>query len=360
MKNNILSIQNLYVSVDDQPILKGLSLNVEPSKVHVFMGPNGSGKSTLAHTLMGHPSYVVNSGAIFLEAKEITHVKPDKRAKGGLFLAFQYPPSIPGLTVLNFLKEAYHAVSGELLSMAEFMAIMNYFMEKLGIDESFAQRSFNEGFSGGEKKRLEMLQLLILQPKIAILDEIDSGLDVDALKIVGSALALARKTNPTMSILMITHYQRMLNYIVPDYVHVMAGGRIVRSGDKSVGHELDRRDIMGLSTDAYFTSKKGLNRSLVIEISERKNEPGWMTDFRLKALETFERMPMPTWGADLGALNQNDIHYYVRPLEEGTKHGKIFLELLKQPLNNWASLRQSKNIWPVLVRNMNQKSFIKV
>lgn len=226
----LLTIKNLTVSIEDQEIIKNFNLQINAGSVHALMGPNGSGKSSLANTLMGHPRYCVKSGTIFFNEIDITNFSPDKRAKQGLFLAFQYPQEVPGVQVFTFLKEAQLCTYLQLLSM----------------DESFAYRNVNEGFSGGEKKRFELLQLLMLKPKLAILDEIDSGLDVDALKIVAQGLAFARKENPNLSIILITHYQRILNYIEPDFVHVMQDGQLVQSGNASLAHAIDKQGYDGI------------------------------------------------------------------------------------------------------------------
>jgi len=245
----MLSITNLSVSIDDQAIIKKLNLQVAPGSVQVIMGPNGSGKSTLAYTLVGHPSYQVTGGAITytpigLKATpgyttDITQLSPEKRAKLGIFLAFQHPYAIPGVAVAIFLREAYQAVTGTTVGVKEFYTMLEAKMALLGMDSSLAQRSLNDGFSGGEKKRLEMLQMLVLNPSLVILDEIDSGLDVDALKLVAAGITAARAINPSMAVLIITHYPRILQYIHPDAVHVMSAGRITKSGDAGLAHQIE-------------------------------------------------------------------------------------------------------------------------
>lgn len=237
----MLQITDLSVAIDNTPILKNFSLTCQPGSVHAIMGPNGSGKSTLAYTLMGHPSYQINHGSVQLQGAAITDLSPDKRAKAGIFLAFQQPLEIPGVTVATLLKEAHYAVTGMQMNVTDFNALLQQKLAMLKLDPAFAYRNVNEGFSGGEKKRLEMVQLLLLQPKLAILDEIDSGLDIDALKLVADALASAREQNPTMIIVLITHYQRMLNHVQPDYVHIMQQGTLVKSGDASLAHQLENR-----------------------------------------------------------------------------------------------------------------------
>jgi Fe-S cluster assembly ATP-binding protein len=243
------SIKDLRVSVDGKLILKGLSLDINLGETHALMGPNGSGKSTLAYALMGHPKYEVEGGEVWFKGHNILELAPDERARMGLFLAFQYPTSIPGVSLANFLRTAVDAVrSGKSgsngngkgkssLPIAEFRKLLNEKMELLRMDKSFARRYLNEGFSGGEKKRAEILQMAMLQPEIAVLDETDSGLDIDALRIVSEGVnALA---GPHMGILVITHYQRILNYVKPDFVHVMVNGQIVASGGPELAHQLE-------------------------------------------------------------------------------------------------------------------------
>lgn len=240
-----MRISNLFVSILGKSIIRGIDLELAPGSVHAIMGPNGSGKSTLAYALAGHPSYTIDSGTITIEGIDLTHERPENRAKSGLFLAFQYPVAIPGVRVNTFLKEALYARTGELMAMPAFNELLLATMEALKIDPAFAYRDLNDGFSGGEKKRLELLQLLILKPKIAVLDEIDSGLDIDALKIVAHGLELARTQNPELRILLITHYQRILCSITPDYVHVLCEGALVDSGDASLAHQLELKGYDG-------------------------------------------------------------------------------------------------------------------
>jgi Fe-S cluster assembly ATP-binding protein len=243
------SIKDLRVSVDGKLILKGLSLDINLGETHALMGPNGSGKSTLAYALMGHPKYEVEGGEVWFKGHNILELTPDERARMGLFLAFQYPTSIPGVSMANFLRTAVDAVRASQpgsngngkgkssLPIAEFRKLLNEKMELLRMDKSFARRYLNEGFSGGEKKRAEILQMAMLQPEIAVLDETDSGLDIDALRIVSEGVnALA---GPHMGILVITHYQRILNYVKPDFVHVMVNGQIVESGGAELAHQLE-------------------------------------------------------------------------------------------------------------------------
>jgi len=236
-----LRVENLHVSIDDQKIVRGLSLAVPQGEVHAIMGPNGSGKSTLAKVLAGHPDYQVTAGKITMDGENLLELDPDERARRGLFLAFQYPSEVPGVTIANFLRAAVQArlPEGQELEATEYYARLYEKMEQLGMDRSFTSRSVNEGFSGGEKKRTEILQLAMLEPRYAILDETDSGLDIDALKTVAHGVNSLR--GPNIGILLITHYQRILNYIVPDHVHVMVHGRIVRSGGKELALELEER-----------------------------------------------------------------------------------------------------------------------
>ena len=238
-----LEINNLHVSINDKEILKGLNLTVEQGKVHAIMGPNGTGKSTLAYTLMGHPNYTVTEGEVFFKDQNILELEPDERSRAGIFLAFQYPVAIPGVTVANFLRSAINSrrrsgnPEDKGVPIPEFRKMLKEKMDMLKMDHTFAGRYLNEGFSGGEKKRAEILQMATLKPEIAILDETDSGLDIDALKIVAEGVnALA---GPELGVLVITHYQRLLNYIKPDFVHIMLDGRIVESGGPDLALHLE-------------------------------------------------------------------------------------------------------------------------
>lgn len=234
-----LIIKDLHVSVEGQKILNGVDLVVRKGEVCALMGPNGSGKSTLAYTLMGHPRYTVDKGEAWYKSKNILELKPDERARLGLFLSFQYPQEIPGVSVSNFLRTAYNSVKPNLISVHDFVKLLKDKMKLLKIDEVFSRRYLNEGFSGGEKKRTEILQLAVLQPEMAILDETDSGLDIDSLKTV--AHGVNTMISPNLGILIITHYQRILNYITPDRVHIMVKGRIIKSGGKELAHELEAK-----------------------------------------------------------------------------------------------------------------------
>ena len=234
-----LVVQDLHVSVDGKPILKGVDLTLRTGEVHAIMGPNGSGKTTLSFTMAGHPRYLVESGSVSLDGDDLLALAPDERARAGLFLAFQYPSEVPGVTVSNFLRTALSSLRGEQLSIFDFYPLLKEKMDLLNIDEAFANRYLNQGFSGGEKKRHEMLQMALLQPKFGVLDETDSGLDIDALKAVAQGVNSMRDAN--LGLLVITHYNRILNYVEPDYVHIMIDGRIVRSGTKELALEVEAR-----------------------------------------------------------------------------------------------------------------------
>ena len=239
----MLKINELNVEVNEQTILKGINLAVNAGEVHAIMGPNGSGKSTLAKVLAGHPSYHVTGGDITYLGKDLAPLSPEERARAGIFMSFQYPVEIPGVTNINFLKASVNAVrksqGKNTLDAIEFLSFIREKCQLLDMDESFLYRSINEGFSGGEKKRNEILQMAALEPKLAILDETDSGLDIDALRIISQGVNAMR--SPERSIVLVTHYQRLLDYIEPDFVHVLLNGRIVRSGDKTLALELEKK-----------------------------------------------------------------------------------------------------------------------
>ena len=243
--NSVLEIRNLHAAVEGNEILCGVDLQVKQGEVHALMGPNGTGKSTLAKVLLGHPGYEVTEGEAFLDGESILDMDPDERSRKGLFLAFQYPASVPGLTVANFLRSAVNAHRREHdpeykgISIPEFRKLLVDKMDMLEMKHGFAGRYLNDGFSGGEKKRNEILQMATLEPKIAILDETDSGLDIDALRIVANGVNALR--GPDLGVLIITHYQRILDYIKPDFVHILMDGRIVQSGDAGLAQELEER-----------------------------------------------------------------------------------------------------------------------
>jgi Fe-S cluster assembly ATP-binding protein len=240
MTTPLFEIEDLHVSVEGREILRGVNLTVCPGEIHALMGRNGSGKSTLANALMGHPKYLVTKGTVRLDGEEVLGWTPDERARRGLFLAFQNPIAIPGVGTGNFLRAAVKAVhGGEAINAVQFRKELTAHMNGLQMDPSFATRALNEGFSGGEKKRAEMLQLAMLRPRLAILDEPDSGLDIDAVRIVSEAINTVHQQQPDTGILLITHYQRILNYVRPDRVHVMVKGRIVESGGAELVQELE-------------------------------------------------------------------------------------------------------------------------
>ena len=242
-----LQIEGLKANVDDKEILKGIDLTVTQDEVHAVMGPNGSGKSTLANVVMGRPGYTVTAGTIRFKGEDITKLTADERAKRGLFLAMQYPVEVPGVSVVNFLRTAYSSVKDEKISALAFRKHMKEKMQLLGVEDAMVNRYVNQGFSGGEKKKVEILQLAVLEPAIAILDETDSGLDIDSLKSV--AEGVAQLIGPDLGALLITHYQRILNYITPDHVHVMMDGRIVKSGGKELAAELEAKGYEGIRAE---------------------------------------------------------------------------------------------------------------
>lgn len=239
MSEAFLVIEDLHVNVDNKPILKGLTLTINKGEIHAIMGPNGSGKSTLSNVLMGHPNYEVVKGKILYNGENLLDLAPDERARKGIFLAFQYPVSIPGIKVFQFLRQMLKARLGDI-SVREFRKLLRSKLQMLNMKEEFVKRYLNEGFSGGEKKRHEILQMALLEPDLAILDETDSGLDIDALKIVCEGVQVIANENPDMGTLIITHYQRMLNYVEPHFVHVLFEGRIVKTGDKELAKELEQ------------------------------------------------------------------------------------------------------------------------
>ncbi|HTP39560.1 MAG TPA: Fe-S cluster assembly ATPase SufC [Steroidobacteraceae bacterium] len=240
---SLLEISDLHASVAGQPVLRGITLAVEAGEVHAIMGPNGSGKSTLAHVLAGRPGYEVTAGQVRFDGQPLLSLAPEERARAGLFLGFQYPVEIPGVNNAYLLRAALNAQRRQRglpeIDAFDFLKLVKQRMQTMQIDESFLSRGVNEGFSGGEKKRNEILQMLVLEPKLALLDETDSGLDIDALKVVARGVNTLR--SPERAIVLVTHYQRLLDHIVPDRVHVLARGRILRSGDRELALELERR-----------------------------------------------------------------------------------------------------------------------
>ncbi len=252
MKAALLEIRGLRASVDGKEILRGIDLVVRPGEVHAIMGPNGSGKSTLAHVLVGKPGYEVTGGSVLYRGRDLLALEPEQRARAGVFLAFQYPVEIPGVTNSYFLKAALNAVRKERgqepLDAFEFLSLVKEKAKLVALDEALLSRGVNEGFSGGEKKRNEILQLAVLDPELAILDETDSGLDIDALRVVAEGVNTLRSEDH--AVIVVTHYQRLLNYLVPDFTHVLAHGRIVRSGDRSLAEELERRGYGWIEEEA--------------------------------------------------------------------------------------------------------------
>src|SRR3954466_3345935 len=244
MTNATLEVRGLHATVEGKEILRGIGLTVRQGEIHALMGPNGSGKSTLSNVIMGRPGYAVTKGSVVLNGEDITGLTADERAKRGLFLAMQYPTEIPGVSVVNFLRTAYQSTKASQVSALEFRKHMKTQMDRLDIEDSMVQRYVNQGFSGGEKKRNEVLQLAVLEPEIALLDETDSGLDIDSLKVV--AESVNELAGPNLGVLIITHYQRMLNYITPQFVHVMMQGKIVKSGGPELAHRLEDTGYEGI------------------------------------------------------------------------------------------------------------------
>ncbi|MGH7458907.1 MAG: Fe-S cluster assembly ATPase SufC [Longimicrobiaceae bacterium] len=243
MAEPFLKIDNLHAEVAEggTGILRGVELEMGVGEIHAIMGPNGSGKSTLAKVISGHPAYEVSDGDVLFRGESVLDMEPDERARAGIFLAFQYPVEVPGVSIANFMRTALGSLRGEEIDVFDFQDQLTATMETLGMEIQFAERSVNDGFSGGEKKRNEILQLAMLEPALAVMDETDSGLDIDALKVVSAGINQIKQRRPEMAVLLITHYQRMLNYIEPDVVHVMVGGKIVRSGGKELALELEEK-----------------------------------------------------------------------------------------------------------------------
>jgi len=247
-KQPLLVLRDVHVAIDSKEIVKGVSLTVREGEIHALMGPNGSGKSTLANTIMGHPRYTVTGGDIIFRGESVIGMTPDERARRGLFLSLQYPTAIPGVTMVNFLRRAVNAGRETEMPVREFRTLLTEKMKLLKVDQEFARRYVNDGFSGGEKKKAEILQMGILQPRLALLDETDSGLDVDALRTVAEGVNAV--AGPEMGVLIITHYQRILNYIKPDFVHVLAEGRLIKSGGADLAVEIESRGYDWLIQDA--------------------------------------------------------------------------------------------------------------
>ncbi len=246
---SVIEIKDLHVAIGDKPIVKGLSLTIKQGEVHAIMGPNGTGKSTFSKAIAGHPDYTITQGDVLIDGQSILALEPDERARAGIFLAFQYPCEIPGVSIANFIRAAMQArlKDGEELDATGYYKQLYAQMDSLKIDRKFTSRAVNDGFSGGEKKRCEILQMAMLKPRFAFMDETDSGLDIDALRIVSEGIEHMRGAD--LGILLITHYQRLLNHIVPDFVHVMYDGRIVKSGDKSLALELEAKGYDWVKTE---------------------------------------------------------------------------------------------------------------
>ncbi len=238
-KQPLFSFEDIHVKVEGKEVVAGVSLAIRPGEVHAIMGPNGSGKSSLSQALMGHPSYAITEGKASLAGEDLLEMAPDERSRSGLFLAFQYPMAIPGVTVANFLRAALQSHRGKDADMSDFRKLLKSEMDALSIDHNFATRYLNDGFSGGEKKRIEILQMAILNPRMAILDETDSGLDIDALKTVAGGINRFHDENN--GVLLVTHYQRLLNYVKPDFVHIMMNGKIVKSGGADLALKLEEQ-----------------------------------------------------------------------------------------------------------------------
>ncbi len=258
-----LEIRDLHVSVEEQSILRGVDLTIRAGETHAIMGPNGSGKSTLAYAIAGHPKYAVTGGSITLDGEDVLAMAVDERARAGVFLAMQYPVEVPGVSVSNFLRSAATAVRGEAPKLRLWVKEQKEAMARLEMDPAFAERSVNEGFSGGEKKRHEILQLELLQPKVAVLDETDSGLDVDALRVVSEGVNRVRATGET-GVLLITHYTRILRYIQPDHVHVFVKGRIAESGGRELADELEAKGYAKYGTEAAEPAGRDLPMGPVV------------------------------------------------------------------------------------------------
>ena len=240
-----LEIENLHAEVDGKEILKGVTLTVKSGEVHAVMGPNGAGKSTLSNVIMGHPRYRVISGDVKLDGASILSMSPDKRARTGIFVSFQYPAEVPGVSIASFLRSAHGAINGKEMSVIDFQKLVKEKTKMLGISDDFIKRGLNEGFSGGAHKRGEILKMAVLSPRLAILDETDSGLDVDALRVVADGINRV-SSSPDMGIILITHYNRILKYVIPDFVHVMHGGRIVRSGKSDLASFIEEKGYSSL------------------------------------------------------------------------------------------------------------------
>ena len=337
MENTLLEINDLYAGTEEKEILKGLNLKINKGEVHVIMGPNGAGKSTLANVIFNNPVYIKKNGSVKFEGENINDLSTDKIAKKGVFMSFQLPEEIPGISVTNFLKFAKNKITDKPIKVFAFREQLENYMKELNMNPKLVDRNLNVGFSGGEKKKNEILQMLVLEPKLAILDETDSGLDVDAIRTVSKGINMYHTSEN--AVLIITHNTRILKSLTVDYVHILVDGKIVKTGDAKLAEEIDKdgyakfkrkknkkmkkktqvkdidRNIYDIKNkDNYdFKMEKGINEEIVREISKRKNEPEWMLEIRLKALEEYNKLELPTWGPDLSDLNMEEIATYVKP-----------------------------------------------
>ena len=352
--SELLRVEGLHIAVEGKEILKGLDLTINTGETHVIMGSNGAGKSTLFNAIMGNPKYVVTAGKIFFEGKDITDAPVNERAKAGIFMAFQQPIAVQGISVENFIRNAKSTVSGQQQRIMPFRKKLHAQMEQLKMDKSYAERYVNDGFSGGERKKTEILQMCMLEPKLTMLDEIDSGLDVDAVRIVSETVS--KYHNENNSILVITHHSEILQHLKPDFVHILIDGKIVKdfpnthmlkkarlrriqrivggtamadNKEKLVEQEKEKLAEERQKIDTFadfgnmynfkkdftysYKTDAGLTEDIVREISEKKHEPEWMLNFRLKSLDIFNHMDYPDWGPDISELDMDNIVTYVRP-----------------------------------------------
>ena len=339
-QSTLLEIRDLHVGIDGNEILKGIDLKIGPGEIHAIMGRNGSGKTTTANVIMGHPDFDVEKGDVVLEGESLLELEAWERARKGVFLSFQYPQAVPGLQVGNFLRKSVASIRGEDEAKGSvFRKELTSAMESLDIPRSFMSRYVNDGFSGGEKKRFEILQLMLLKPRLAVLDETDSGLDIDGIRTVSEGVNAAIRGTDSAA-LIITHYSRILEHVQPDMVHVLLDGRIVASGGPELATKLEERGyewlnggVINVSGDSEAREAVGeykagwhdpenstirfdfgLSEEVVRQISELKEEPEWMTDIRVKAFKHFSERPMPTWGntSMLEEIDFENICYYLK------------------------------------------------
>ena len=369
-------IVDLHVRIEEREILKGLNLTLSKGEVHALMGPNGSGKSTLANALMGNSKYPVTAGKILMKGENVLDMTPDERARKGLFLAFQYPCEVPGVRMANFLRLACNARAGRELEVMEFYSKLEEQMKFLEIDENFMKRYLNEGFSGGEKKRNEILQMMMLQPEFAIMDETDSGLDIDALRIVSRGVNELR--GPDLGILIITHYERILRYIKPDFIHIMVDGRIAKSGGADLAAHLEEHGydwitkeaepapaigeiVMSPATNqilpgqykegfhddlkALHTVPKGPSHDVVDYMCDVKGEPDWMRDFRHRSLDLFLKQGLPAWLPGLrDDIDYDEITYYVSPVEKSANRWEDVPEEIRRTYDKLGIAKEEQKL----------------